>query len=413
LLMGLALVVHLPLLAHDLFQRLAPPTPAAVDPPPENDWWAFVRWMTPHFADSMGNRLLYELFTRLTAAMVIFAVYERILKRQPSFRSCLRGGWRRRGPVLAAALLLFLIELPVLAFLNLTIFYMAFQNVLTPWFWELLILGTLVFLGVMVPFWVAVPAAVVERSDRWLRRSWSLTKGRRIRILAITATMFALEFGAERLVDESIGTLGRWGHFAAALGRAPRRRVAVRGPRRSSATARFGSRRRPSTSCSSRTCSDERVRARLLVHELDRGVRVPVQAAVDRAAAACGLEQLAVVVGEGRGQPDRELQADDAAVRVGGHLLRHAKAHRGDVESARFGRDGDDRRDAGGERGSDEVRGREALALAVVVGGRVRDQLRAGRPVDRAHAQVPLVASLDRDDVFAHAADYADQRYCS
>jgi len=215
LLMGLALVVHLPLLAHDLFQRLAAPTPAAVDPPPENDWWAFARWMMPHFADGMGNRLLYELFARLTAAMVIFAVYERILKRQPSFRSCLRGGWRRRGPVLAAALLLFLIELPVLAFLNLTVFYMAFQNVLTPWFWELLILGTLVFLGVMVPFWVAVPAAVVERSGRWLRRSWSLTKDRRIRILAITATMFALEFGGEHLVDRFMGTLGPWGHVTA------------------------------------------------------------------------------------------------------------------------------------------------------------------------------------------------------
>jgi len=67
-------------------------------------------------------------------------------------------------------------------------------------------------LFLLSPFWVAVPAAVVERSRSFLRRSWILTRGRRLQVFSILLILYAIDWGVGRLygvVADGLPTLLR------------------------------------------------------------------------------------------------------------------------------------------------------------------------------------------------------------
>jgi len=52
----------------------------------------------------------------------------------------------------------------------------------------------------VTPFWVAVPAAVVDRDRSCLVRSWSLTRGFRVRVFAVLLLVAAIGYARRYLL---------------------------------------------------------------------------------------------------------------------------------------------------------------------------------------------------------------------
>lgn len=88
------------------------------------------------------------------------------------------------------------------------------------------------------------------------------------------------------------------------------------------------------------------------------------------------------------------LDLGDAA-RVGAHGLGDLDGRARHVHVVRAAVDADDGHGAGGERRGAEVRGREGLALALVVHRGIRDKRGAARHMDAFGAQVPKIFGGD------------------
>jgi len=197
LLFLLALVVSSPRILYAVYLELVlPPLPPTVLPPPSAFDEGFLAWYAPYLLEPTVIRLMRSLFIHLSEAVVIFAVYQRLRGEAAMFGESFRGGLRRIWPVVGVATTLFVLEFLIW----LAVFYVVFDGlqslVLALYFRYLAPLLSLLLLS---PFWVAVPAAVVERSKSFLRRSWILTRGRRVRVYLILVIVHAIDWGVGRL----------------------------------------------------------------------------------------------------------------------------------------------------------------------------------------------------------------------
>jgi hypothetical protein len=190
LLFALVLVVNVPYIAWGEYRALV----AADRPSPG------IPSMLTIFARYGRGLLIDGIFTRLSQAVVIFAVYRRLRGEQPSFRGSLRGGLRRFWPVLRVTLALFAIEFSV----NVALWFIYSRALeFVPYNPHLYrysgyVMHALALLA-MTPFWVAVPGAVVEGRRSLLGLSWTLTRGHRLRIYGIVLVTAALGY-AKRYV---------------------------------------------------------------------------------------------------------------------------------------------------------------------------------------------------------------------
>jgi hypothetical protein len=191
LLFALVLVVSLPRILFAVYQELVPPDPPTLpDPFPDS----ILRWAAPYLLRHTGLQLLRSLFIHLSQAVVIFAVYHRLRGEAATFRDSLRGGLRRFLPVVLVAVTLFVLG---------TLIWAAYLILLSEAKLYVLFYGfyfvPVLLLLLLSPFWVAVPAAVVERSRNFLKRSWILTRGHRLRVFAILLILYAIDWGMLRL----------------------------------------------------------------------------------------------------------------------------------------------------------------------------------------------------------------------
>src|SRR5258706_12271239 len=105
--------------------------------------------------------------------------------------------------------------------------------------------------------------------------------------------------------------------------------------------------------------------------EGDRGFDVGVQALMNGGGVSGGLEALLIFFAELLRHVHGHGEAADAADRGGDHFLGDLGGCAGDVEVVALGDDPHGGEDAGGQRGGDQVGGREGLPLAHVVLRRV------------------------------------------
>ena len=198
LLFVLVLVVSSPRILYSVYRTLVPPV-AVPMPLPDDLTESFLSWAGPLLLRSTGMALVRSLFLYLSQAVVIFAVYQRLRGRGATFGESFRGGLRRVGPVVRVALALFVLVTSVWL-----VFWFAFTVLESPHVSLTLVKFTpyvvpLLGLLLLSPFWVAVPAAVVERSRSFLRRSWILTRGRRLQVFLILVIVHAIDWGIGRL----------------------------------------------------------------------------------------------------------------------------------------------------------------------------------------------------------------------
>jgi hypothetical protein len=200
-LLALALVVHAPRVAcAELLEWIWP------DPPP--DRFEVNRWLRDMAQIWLTRSLLDGLFWSLSVALVIFAVYARLQGRTARVAECVRGGLRRVLPVLRVSVCLLLAETVMLCGAMLVLWSMSSWGSSTA-FWFLLYWADLwipLMIAVLLsPFWVAaVPAAVVEKPGKLLRRSWSLTRGHRFAVCAIVLLLFAIDWASVRLIVQEV-----------------------------------------------------------------------------------------------------------------------------------------------------------------------------------------------------------------
>jgi hypothetical protein len=191
LLFALVLVVSSPRILSEVYQQLVPPAD------PEyggDDSGSFFWFLLPYLLRDTGMNLVRDLFVRLSEAAVIFAVYQRLRGETATFSQSFRGGLRRILPVVRVALALFVLS---------TVMWHAYLFVLWEGRFDLPgSIGYLVWALILLalsPFWVAVPAAVVERSGSFLKRSWNLTRGHRLRVFLIALILYAIDWGVWQL----------------------------------------------------------------------------------------------------------------------------------------------------------------------------------------------------------------------
>ena len=160
-------------------------------------------WFLPFVTRQLAITLIDALFTGLSVAPVVFAVYARLQGRDARVGESLHGGLRRFLPVLRVSLALAMIA-ATLSFAAGVAFYYRFMDL--NWslslFWAVNIGLALLIALVLSPFWVAVPAAVVETPGEGLRRSWRLTRGHRLAVWAILTLLHAINFGARWTLAE-------------------------------------------------------------------------------------------------------------------------------------------------------------------------------------------------------------------
>jgi hypothetical protein len=215
LLLSLALVVHAPRIASVECIHWATPEPPQVetraDRLPDGAELgelvdSFARWFRRAVPWMVASYVLQVLFTNLSLALVIFAVCARVRGVPATFRGSIRGGLRSFFPVLRVSLWLSLVT----AALHLAAVLLVVKLVFTPslglgrtplWTaaWLRLLVPVLITL-LTSPFWVAVPAAVLEEPRRLLRRSFRLTRGRRLSVCAILILIYAIDWGSGRLL---------------------------------------------------------------------------------------------------------------------------------------------------------------------------------------------------------------------
>lgn len=186
----LVLVVSAPRIAFEIYLVLAPPDPVPVP----DDLSSPFGWLLPYLPLMLGMGLVRTLFVNLSQAVVIFAVYQRMRGGAAAFGESVRGGLRRAWPVLCVAVVLFLLDSAILLALLSVVLELPYAATKYAFY-----AIPLIRLLALSPFWVAVPAAVVERSRGFLRRSWILTSGHRLRVFLILVIVYALEWGAGRL----------------------------------------------------------------------------------------------------------------------------------------------------------------------------------------------------------------------
>ncbi len=209
LVLGLTFVVNIPLIGYSIFRVLRP---IEYEPVALDEDGSIVATLTLYMS-FIGMWLAYGLIARMAEAVVIFAVYRRQQGKTPTLTGSLRGALRRLGPVLRVALALFVVDLALLVLLS-NILFVQYEAVTLPhyvFFWTAIRFFVKL---VLCPFWIAIPMAVVkqragEPRRGILRRSWSLTRGRRLRILAIVALAFALQHGTTWFLARQT-TLGEW-----------------------------------------------------------------------------------------------------------------------------------------------------------------------------------------------------------
>ena len=195
LLFALVLVVSSPRILYAVYGMLTPPPepPPPPDGPPEP---LFVS-LAPILLLSTGVALMRSLFIHLSQAVVIFAVYQWLRGGTATFGQSVRGGLRRVLPVVRVALVLFVLDTSIrLAFFFIVVYVSPLP---TPPVGFTVRMGALLGLFVVSPFWVAVPAAVAERSRSFLKRSWILTRRRRLQIFSILLILYAIDWGVGRL----------------------------------------------------------------------------------------------------------------------------------------------------------------------------------------------------------------------
>jgi len=202
LLFVLALVVSSPRILYAVYRTLAPPVTTPM-PVPDDLPESFLSWIAPLLLRSTGMALVRSLFVYLSQAVVIFAVYQRLRGRAATLGESFRGGLRRIGPVVRVALVLFVLGTSV-SLVFLLAFWFAFTVLDAPRVSLTLVRGLpyvvpLLSFLLLSPFWVAVPAAVVERSRSFLRRSWILTRGRRLQVFLILVIVHAIDWGIGQL----------------------------------------------------------------------------------------------------------------------------------------------------------------------------------------------------------------------
>lgn len=205
LLFALVLVVNVPYIAWDTYKAVAA-KPAEFDerdvPPADPSFTEMVAYLAPEILRYGRQLLVHGLFVRLAQAAVIFAVYRRLRGERPSFRGSLRGGFHRFAPVLRVALALLAIEFVLNVILGVAYYVMLFRSDFAEYdffFYFALALHALMLL-LVTPFWVAVPAAVVDRDRSCLVRSWSLTRGFRVRVFAVLLLVAAIGYARRYLL---------------------------------------------------------------------------------------------------------------------------------------------------------------------------------------------------------------------
>jgi hypothetical protein len=210
LLLAIAFVVHAPRVVCVELVDLAVPEFPGVEDGGDLDADSFIdrvdRWLWRAVPVQLASFLLGTLFADLSLALVVFAVYARLRGQKATFGESVRGGVRRILPVLRVSLCLFVLA----AGLGFGAWLLA---------WKLIRLGHLVAAALLAglpmlaliklllsPFWVAVPAAVVEEPRKLLRRSVRLARGHRLAVCAVVLLLYAVDWGSGRLLWLGLGS---------------------------------------------------------------------------------------------------------------------------------------------------------------------------------------------------------------
>lgn len=137
--------------------------------------------------------------------------------------------------------------------------------------------------------------------------------------------------------------------------------------------------------------------------KLDRQFDVGMNTLVHGATQRSTFQRLAMRMVAGNRCTDFNGEFPDPSHGCGNHFLANADAHSSQVDGMAFGVNSHNRRHACSERGGNEVGGRKAFALALIVHGWVGDELRAARSVGCAAAEAAFVNGVDFDEVLGHA----------
>lgn len=211
LLLAITFVVHVPRVAVVEGLQLAQPAFPRPDPDARHDDGEFLdrlkSWLWKVVPVQVASSLADTLFTGLSLALVVFSVYARLRGRRASMGESVRGGLKRLLPVLRVSLCLWagsagiwlgglLVAWKLLRAGNPGAAALAFA---LPW--------QLLLPLLLSPFWVAVPAAVVDEPRRLLRRSFALTRGHRLAVCAVVLLLYAVDWGSSRLLRTGLPAL--------------------------------------------------------------------------------------------------------------------------------------------------------------------------------------------------------------
>jgi hypothetical protein len=212
LLLVLALVMHAPRVASvECLELAVPEFPQLVtqggDPFPHDVVMDRVEeWLRRALPIRIVSSLLQALFTHLSLAFVVFAVYARLQGRHATFGDSVRGGLRRFLPVFRVALCLILFA----ATLSWGAWLLRLQFLRHGLLGEAILLSRLpihLLVTLMLsPFWVAVPAAVTVEPRGLLRSSWRLTRGHRLAVCGILVLLYTIDWGSGRLLRLGLGS---------------------------------------------------------------------------------------------------------------------------------------------------------------------------------------------------------------
>jgi len=213
LLLALGAVVQAPRVACVEALGLAVPDPPRYERSSDGQWNAesylgrVESWLRRAVPIGLASSLLGKFFRDLCIAVVVFAVYARLRGERAAFGKSVAGGLGRLFPVLRVSLCLFLLRaVPYAAWWSVGYYTLRHQPTLVSVRLMTLPIAPLVAL-LLSPLWVAVPAAVIERSGGYLRRSWRLTRGHRLAIGGIVLLLYAIDWGSTRLLRLGLSSL--------------------------------------------------------------------------------------------------------------------------------------------------------------------------------------------------------------
>jgi hypothetical protein len=215
LLLALVLVVHAPCVvaveclawAEPKFPEAGAAAPGSSAPADDTREYGekVSQWLRQADRIQKASLHLQWLFTHLSVAFVTFAVCARLRGQRAGLRENVRGALRRLVPVLHVSLCLVILEAALWWGLVSVLWplvlrgYDPIDPILPYWF-----LARLSVVALLSPFWVAVPAAVVEEPRRLLRRSWRLARGHRLAVCGILLLLYALDWGSGRLLGLAV-----------------------------------------------------------------------------------------------------------------------------------------------------------------------------------------------------------------